>query len=102
MKVQCPKCKSDFVTSYTKRKYFIKAVVCFLVIVLCWVEFTGLQKEEDVDQVVLLGLLTTPCLAVVSLISSVYFAVKGFSAREPKYKCEYCKNKFIIPLTPDA
>jgi transposase-like protein len=100
MKVKCPKCKSDFVRSYTKRKYFIKSIACFLVIVLCWVEFIGLLKEDDIDPVIIIGLLGSPCLAVFSLISGVYFAIKGFSAKETKYKCEYCKNKFITPYVP--
>lgn len=103
MKVKCPKCKSDFVRSYTRRKYFIKSIVCFLVIVLCWIEFAGLLKENDIDPVIIIGLVGNPCLAVLSLISGIYLAVKGFSARETKYKCEYCKNRFITPfVSPSA
>jgi Fe2+ transport system protein B len=100
MKKRCPKCKSDFIRSYTRTKYFIKSAVCFLLIVLCWIEFNALQNEKDVDQAVLLGLLGSPCLAVLSLIFGIYYGIKGFLIKEINYKCEYCKHTFIVPFGP--
>jgi len=93
MRLQCPNCKSDNVTIYSKKKYFIKSVICFIIILFCYLEFSSLAGENDIDPVIIIGVLGSIILSTLALIFGIYYFIKAVKAKETIYKCDHCKNK---------
>ena len=93
MRLQCPKCKSDAVAIHSRRKYFIKSAICFVLIPLCYLEFNSLAQENDIDPVIIIGVLGSTILSASALIFGIYYFIKALITKETIYKCEHCKSK---------
>jgi len=93
MRLQCPNCKSDNVAIYSRRKYFVKSAICSALILLCYLEFKGLASENDVDPVIIIGVLGSLILSALALIFGIYYFIKALTAKETIYKCNHCKSK---------
>jgi hypothetical protein len=95
--IKCAKCKSDNITLRSRRTYFIKSSACLIVILFCYLLFNSLRKE-DIDSVVIIGVLGSVLFSSLSLVLSLYYFLKGILTKETSYKCEHCKNQFKPPL----
>ena len=93
MILQCPGCECFRIKKYSRRKYFIKSVVCLVLILLCYLEFNALIAENDVDRVILIGLFGSLILSVLAVIFGILYFIKAVLTKETIYKCEYCKSK---------
>jgi len=93
MRLQCPKCKSDAVTIHSRRKYFIKSAICSIPILLCYLEFKSLAGDNDIDPIIIIGVLGSVILCLLALVLGVYYFISALMTKETIYKCEYCKNK---------
>jgi hypothetical protein len=97
MKKLCPRCKSDYITTYSRLRYFIKAIICAAVIFGCYLEYKSLRAGY-VDSVVVAGVVGCFILAGVALGMGLYYLIKSISIKGTNYYCEHCKNKFKTPL----
>jgi hypothetical protein len=93
----CPKCKSDNVAYYSRKKYFFRSAGCLTVILFCLYTIYGL-KDEDPNPVVLIGIFGSLFFISLSTIFLIYYLIKGIRQKEAGYQCGFCKNKFSTGL----
>jgi hypothetical protein len=95
--VKCPECKSENIKIRSKRRYFLKAAACLVVILFCYVMFNSLRSEKDIDPVIIVGVLGSLLFSYLSVILGLYYFIKGILTMETSYRCRYCKNTFHDP-----
>jgi predicted DNA-binding helix-hairpin-helix protein len=57
-----------------------------------------MQKEKDVDGVVIVGLLSGIIMMAVSAVVGIIWIIKVIITKKAIYKCAYCKNVFETPV----
>ncbi len=92
MILQCPNCKSFRIIEYSKSKYLIRLFICLILTILCVLEVLSLIKE-DLDPVVIIGLLGGLLLFLLSIILTVYYLIKIVKTKKTTYVCDRCKSK---------
>ena|ERR1700744_4547556 len=98
--IHCPECKSDNVALRSRLRYFLMSFVSFAVTLLCFL-VVDILKDEDPDHVALIGMLGGLFFLSLSIISGVYYLVKGIKQKQTNYYCGDCKNQFHIGLLMD-
>jgi hypothetical protein len=95
MKIYCPTCDHDYLTIYSRKKYFIKLGACLVIPVFFYFASDELKNVLPAFW----GGLLVSCL---SIIAAAYYLIKGILKKEATYKCGYCKSENLASsLTPD-
>ena len=93
MKKLCPRCKSDYITTYSRLRYFVKTIICAAIILGCYLEYKSLRAGY-LDSIVVAGVVGCLILSGVALCFGVSYLIKGIFIKETNYYCNHCKHKF--------
>jgi hypothetical protein len=101
MRIFCPTCDRDYLTVYSRKRYFIKASICFTILLLFYFLFDEWGTEDvelwDANS----GLLMLTCIwggvlvSCLSVIGGIFYVIKGASKSKTSYKCGYCKSEYL-------
>ncbi|TWI94036.1 hypothetical protein JN11_04853 [Mucilaginibacter frigoritolerans] len=99
MKIYCPTCDHGYLTIKSRKKYFTKAGVCFVILLLFYFLFDEWGFEDIKIWDASFGPLMLTCIwgsllvSALSIVGCVYYITKGILQKEATYKCGYCKSE---------
>jgi len=97
MRKQCPQCKSENIRICSRRRDFLFAAGCLVVILFFSLLFYEAGVEGDSLQIFVAFILSSSAV-LFAFIMGIYFFVRGIRTRGKGYYCNYCKKKFETPL----
>jgi hypothetical protein len=101
MRIFCPTCDRDYLTVYSRKRYLIKASVCFTILLLFYFLFDKWGTEDIELWNASSGLLMLACIwggllvCCLSIIGGIFYIIKGVSKKKTTYKCGYCKSEYL-------
>jgi hypothetical protein len=99
MKIYCPTCDHDYLTIYSRKKYFTKAGVCFAILLLFYFLFDEWGFKDikiwnpGYGPLMLICIWGGMLVSFLSITGCVYYLAKGIVKKEATYKCDYCKSE---------
>jgi hypothetical protein len=85
------------VAKISRRKYLLRAAVCFAVIAVWYTIFQSLLKDDE-DSNVFIGLMMSTILAATALGAGIYLVFKAVRTKQTTYYCGYCEANIDTPL----
>lgn len=91
-RLYCPNCKCSGLTLRSRRKYFLRLTAGLAALVFSSSMIYSLWGE-DVNAVVMLGLILSGLLICVSIAALIGSLIRFVRLKKPYYYCPCCKTK---------